>query len=213
MDGSVILHPDVHNPNAVTQHSVDWASLTDADLIAHTRAGQGAAFRELVHRYEPRVAATVIGMLGSGQEAEDVGQETFIRCYKSLDRFRGDASLGTYLTRIAMNLSLNAIKRRKRQRWRFVSRDADTDYTLPEPAFDGNAWDDDKERRRLVHAAIEKLPPKHRAVVVLRMIEGYSTQETADLLDIPLGTVLSRLSRAQSKLKDLLGPYIQTDGR
>ncbi len=213
MDGAVILHPEVHNLNAVTQQPVDWASLSDTELVEQTRAGQEAAFRELVNRYEPRVAATVIGMLGRGQEAEDVGQETFIRCYQSLGRFRGDASLGTYLTRIAMNLSLNAIKRRKRQRWRFVSRDGETDYPLPEPAFDGEAWDDARERRRLVHTAIEKLPPKHRAVVVLRIIEGFSTQETADILDIPLGTVLSRLSRAQSKLKDLLGPYIQADGR
>ena len=96
---------------------------TDHALIDQARAGDEAALRTLIERYEPQVAATVVGMLGPGDEADDVGQETFVRFYQSLDKFRGDAALGTYLTRIAINLSLNALERRKRQRWRFWSRD------------------------------------------------------------------------------------------
>ncbi|MEO0471948.1 MAG: sigma-70 family RNA polymerase sigma factor, partial [Bacteroidota bacterium] len=91
------------------------APKTDIDLIAAVQTGQPEAFRLLVERYQAQVAATVIGMLGKGQEAEDVGQEVFIRFYRSLAQFQAKSALGTYLTRIAINLSLNAIKKRKRQ--------------------------------------------------------------------------------------------------
>ena len=98
---------------------------TDSALIDRARAGDETAFRTLVERYESQVAATVVGMLGPSEEADDVGQETFVRFYQALGKFRGEAALGTYLTRIAMNLSLNAIKRRQKQRWRFWSLDDD----------------------------------------------------------------------------------------
>ena len=87
----------------------------DDELLLRARAGDDRAFRLLVERYEGRVASVVTAMLGAGDEAEDVGQETFIRFYRSLDRFRGEASLGTYLTRIAINLSRNALRRRRRE--------------------------------------------------------------------------------------------------
>ena len=83
--------------------------LADAALIARARAGDGAAFRRLVERSERVVASTGIGMLGPGDDADDVGQETFVQFHRALDRFRGDATLKTYLVRIAMNLSLNAL--------------------------------------------------------------------------------------------------------
>ena len=94
---------------------------SDSALIVRARRGDARAFRTIVERYQEAVARTVIGMLGPGDEADDVGQETFIRLHGSLNRFRGDAGLKTYLTKIAMNLSLNALKRRKRQRGRLVS--------------------------------------------------------------------------------------------
>ena len=87
---------------------------SDLELTRRARDGDDHAFRELVDRYESRVAATVVGMLGPGPDAEDVGQETFIRFHAALGRFRGEAALGTYLTRIAINLSLNASKRRQK---------------------------------------------------------------------------------------------------
>ncbi|MCG8506931.1 MAG: sigma-70 family RNA polymerase sigma factor, partial [Sphingomonadales bacterium] len=86
---------------------------TDADLVAETRNGSHQAFRELVMRYEGTVAATVIGMLGPGSEAEDAGQDVMIRFYQSLDRFEGKSSLKTYITRIAVNQSIDVIRRRK----------------------------------------------------------------------------------------------------
>lgn len=176
----------------------------DTELLAHARSGDHAAFRSLVERYEPVVAGTVQGMLGPGPEAEDVGQETFIRFYRALDSFREDSSLKTYLTRIAINLSLNALKRRRRLRDRFVRSD---EHEFPEPALNGDGHIERAERDSVVRRAIDRLDPKHRAVVVLRMINGYSTKETAELLGLPLGTVLSRLSRGMKHLESLLKPY------
>jgi len=173
---------------------------SDQVLIDRARAGDDRAFRDLVERHEPRVAATVVGMLGSGDEAEDVGQETFIRLYRSLDRFRGESSLGTYLTRIAINLSLTALKKRKRRISRFVSQD-ETERDLPEASWDPRGELERKEDVRRVREAVERLAPNHRAVVVLRMIDGYSTRETSEILGIPGGTVMSRLARAMERLE------------
>ena len=100
------------------------AEPTDEVLLDAAGRGDPRAFQLLVERYEGRVAAVVVSMLGPGPDADDVGQETFIRLYKSIDRFRGDASLGTYITRIAINQSLKALKRRKKWRERFFARDS-----------------------------------------------------------------------------------------
>lgn len=174
---------------------------TDRALIEQARTGDEAALRTLIERYEPQVAAVVVGMLGPGDEADDVGQETFVRFYQSLGEFRGDAALGTYLTRIAINLSLNALARRKR-RWRFWSRD--DEQAPPEPSVDGRDEQATRERRQAVQAALAQLNPAFRAVVLLRMIEGYSTKETAALLAIAEGTVLSRLARGMKQLATIL---------
>lgn len=173
---------------------------TDRELIEAYRDGDEGAFRELVKRYEPRVAATVYGMLGHCQEAEDVGQDTFIRFHNSLDKFRHESSVGTYITRIAINLSLNAIKRRQRRSFLFLSDASDTDFIYEE----AEPYDENKQ---IVRMAIQKLKPDFKAVIVLRLLDGYSTKETAEILDVPVGTVLSRLARAQAKLKKLLSPY------
>lgn len=184
---------------------------TDQALIERAQGGDAEAFGRLVERYEAPVAATVVGMLGPGPDADDVGQEVFIRLYESLDQFRGESSLETYLIRIAINLSLNEAKQQRRWYRRFLSRDEE-ENALPEPPVHGHHVIDSRERRELVHRAIQHLNPKHRAVIVLRLIDGYSTKETADLLDIPEGTVLSRLARAKDKLKMTLTPYIQSTG-
>ena len=180
---------------------------SDAELLAQAREGQQAAFKQLVERYESLVAATAIGMLGKGDDAEDVGQETFIKFYRSLGKFRGDAKIGTYLTRIAINLSLDALRRRKRNKLRFWNYE-EREVLPDELVVQGEKEIDARERKELVQRAIQSLDPKHRAVVVMRMMNGYSTKETAELLGIPLGTVLSRLSRAQEKLKQLLRPFM-----
>ncbi len=148
------------------------------------------------------MAATVIGMLGHCQEAEDIGQETFIRFYQSLDKFRGESSVGTYLTRIAINLSINEIRRRQRCRKFFFSKTDDTTENIP----DTNNPRNQKETKQIVHQALQKLDHKFRTVLVLRLIDGYSTEETAQILNLPVGTILSRLARAQMKLREILKP-------
>ena len=187
---------------------------TDAELIANARAGDDRAFAVLVDRYERAVAATVVGMLGPGDDADDVGQETFIRFHRALGSFRGESSLKTYLVHIAMNLSLNALKRRRRSVLRFVSGDSESDdgdplVDLPEPRVGPEGDVDSKELQLLVRAAVRRLGEKHRSVVVLRLFHEYSTKETAGILGVPEGTVLSRLSRAMKELESLLRPYVR----
>jgi RNA polymerase sigma-70 factor (ECF subfamily) len=183
---------------------------SDEELLRSARGGDDHAFRALVERYQHQVAATVIGMLGPGDEAEDVGQETFIRLYRAMGNYRGEAKLGTYITRIAINLSLKALKRRQTWVRRFVSRD-DEETLVREPVRDGVGDVDARSRAELLHRAVGTLKPEHRAIVVLRMLEGYSTRETAEMLGVPQGTVMSRLSRALKKLEELLGPHVGPD--
>ncbi len=171
-------------------------------LVKAAQSGDREAFRELVTMLESRVASTVIGMLGHCQEAEDVGQETFIRFYKSLGSFRGDAKIETYVTRIAINLSINELKRRQRRFGVFK----DQKYEELENLSSSDNPGLDKETHDMVHWGIQQLPVKYRSVLILRLIDGYSTKETAEILEISLGTVLSRLSRAQKKLKTILEP-------
>lgn len=147
----------------------------------------------------------MIGMLGHTTEAEDVGQETFVRFYQSLNQFRGESKIGTYLTRIAINLSLNEIRRRKRRRNLFFSKNESTIENVP----DTHDLKDQKETNKLVQWGLQKLPPNFQSVIVLRLIDGYSTEETAKILNLPLGTVLSRLARAQKKLKEILTPVFK----
>lgn len=178
-------------------------------LVDRARRGDHDAFRQLVERYEDLVASTVTGMLGPGPEAEDIGQNTFIKFYEALDQYRGEGGVAPYLTRIATNLALNALDRRKRRHKRLTSRDADNYVPEPDPNGTRDIRAFDKEE--LTHQALQELTPKHRSVVVLRIINGYSTKEAAQILDVPVGTVLSRLHRAQKKLKDLLAPYVHND--
>lgn len=185
---------------------------TDADVIAAVKAGDTGAFAILVRRYEPIVAATVIGMMGPTADAEEVGQETMIKLFRSLDQFKGEAKLSTYLTRIAVNASLDALRRRQRGLKRFFS---------PPPETDGANWQDDLpcdsdhgrdfENRQAVEYALMKLKPEFRAVAVLRLMQGLTVEEVSHLLQIPEGTVLSRLSRAKTQLADVLRKELNYD--
>lgn len=173
---------------------------TDERLVMESRTGDFAAFKVLVDRYNSKVAGVVKSMLGDTSEAVDVGQEVFIRFYESIHKFKGEASIGTYLVRIAINLSLNELKKRKRR----------TIFFMPAAAGDkAVAPDNGADLVEIVHYEISRLEPEFRSVVTLRMIEGYSTDETSEILAIPVGTVLSRLSRAQKKLKAVFTNYYQ----
>lgn len=178
----------------------------DIAIIESVKAGNTEAFSIIVNRYRQQVARAVIGMLGNTAEADDVGQEVFIRFYKSIEQYRGESSLGTYLTRIGINLSLNALKKQKKHRifQSFKTNDDNNTNNILEQKAVANDDFSAKDNQELVQLALTHLDPKFRSIIVLRMLEGYSTKETAETLNLPTGTVLSRLSRAQEKLKTKL---------
>lgn len=133
-----------------------------------------------------------------------------MRFYKSVHRFKGESSLGTYLIRIAINLSINELKRRQRRNrfFHFSSEPGIEMESLPAENSLANPSPEQVEQKAIIHQALQKLEPRFRSVIVLRLIDGYSTKETAQILKLPTGTVLSRLARAQMKLKKILGPLL-----
>jgi RNA polymerase sigma-70 factor (ECF subfamily) len=189
--------------NPVAASSAVSASSRDEDLIEAILDGNDGAFRCLVERYQAHVTRTVTGMLGKNQEVDDCVQDVFIRLYGSLGKYRGEAQIKTYVTRIAVNRSLDLL--RKRQRSFFVPWETkeveEVESHAPGPIDNLLTADRQKQLRK----ALDKLAPKHRAVIVLRLIDGMSTSDTADVLGVPYGTVLSRLKRALGRLKHELG--------
>jgi RNA polymerase sigma-70 factor (ECF subfamily) len=176
-------------------------NLEDTHLLHAARAGDKNSFRLLVDKYHAQVAGTVIGMLGSSPEANDIGQETFVRFYQSMNKFRGDSALGTYLTRIAMNLCLNEIRRRKRHSFMRVQA-----WEPDNQSVDGRDIEAARDFGEKTRVAVARLDPGFRAVVVLCWMEERTAREAADILGIPLGTVLSRLHRARQNLRTWLDP-------
>ncbi|MEO5800033.1 MAG: RNA polymerase sigma factor [Gemmatimonadales bacterium] len=178
---------------------------TERGLVAAAALGDEVAVRHLVQEHEGAIATTVTAMLGAGDDAEDVGQETFVRFLRSLPNYRGDAAVRTYLTRIAINLSLDVLARRRRRLgWLRLGTSGDRDE--PTVAAIGPEEIDREDRRRQIRIAVAALDPNHRAVVVLRILEERSTRETAELLGVPEGTVMSRLKRALARLAITLEP-------
>jgi len=178
--------------------------LTDIELVGLSSNGDHSAFAEIVRRHKSAIASTIYGMIGKCDEADDIGQEVFIRFYKTIGNFRGESALSTYLTRIAINLSLNEIKRRKIRRFLSFDKMLDDGVDLPDAGETKYSFDN----KEIVQKAIGKLSVKDRSVIVLRLVDGYTTEETAKILQVPAGTVLSRLSRAQIKLKNILQQYM-----
>ncbi|MEP6834114.1 MAG: RNA polymerase sigma factor [Gemmatimonas sp.] len=184
--------------------------LEERRLLQLAAAGDARAFRSIVQAYASTVAGVITSMLGPGDDADDAGQETFIRLMRALPTFRGDSVLRTFVTRIAMNVSLDALARRKRD-LRFVSLGSTEDTGSGDVhSVDRTADEEEDQRARaqLVQRAVDSLDGKHRAVVVMRLLEQRSTKESAQLLGIPEGTVMSRLTRAMQKLEHILRPVL-----
>jgi RNA polymerase sigma-70 factor, ECF subfamily len=178
------------------------------ELIKATLEGDKQAFGEIVKNYQKMVARTVKGMLGDSVYADDVGQEVFIKLYYSLKEFRGEARLSTYIQKIAVNLTLNEIKRRKRF-FSIFSQKGNNEM------FEYEIADQDNQERRetseIVNKALQAMDPKFRIILTMRMLQGYSTKEVAEILDLPMGTVLSRLSRAQKQIKNILEKSLKNE--
>ncbi len=196
---------DVSLATRVADFESEWSGRPEQELVDTARRGDEQAFREIVRRLEGRVAATVIGMLGPGPEADDVGQEVFVRLYRALPKFRGDSTLASYVTRIAINLCRNEWQRRKRRSNIFVRDESDQSDNVPGPAGDA----DSLPERDLIRRALLQLAAEYREVIVLRLMDGFSTREAAGILDVPEGTVTSRLARGQMKLRAILEPMLK----
>jgi len=173
------------------------ASSDDMELVSQSVQGNMTAFRAIIEKYESMIAKIIISMIGNKDDADDIGQEVFIRFYKSMGNFKGEAKLGTYLARTAINLSLNEIKKRSKRWLTTTSNYNDYDLSSDEEA---NTID----TKNIINLSLAKLEPEFRSVIVLRHIQGFSTKETAEILHIPQGTVLSRLARGQKKLKEII---------
>lgn len=181
-------------------------------LVRQAKGGDFAAFEALVARYERRVYGLARRIVGQAQDAEEVVQQTFLSVIEHLKEFREEARFSTWLTRIATNHALALLRKRAQQRTVALANDrtADNDQGVPHPEFIAQ-WRETpeeiasrRETRRLLDEALEQLDEKYRLVFVLRDVEGLSTKETAEALDISTANVKVRLLRARLMLRERL---------
>jgi RNA polymerase sigma-70 factor (ECF subfamily) len=190
----------------------------EAALVQRLRRGDGAAFEELLRAHTGRLLAVARRLLGNEEDARDVVQDAFLFAFRSVDRFDGQATLGTWLHRIVVNAALTRLRSRRRRPERPI------EDLLPTFLEDGHAarpprdWGEpfaalqQEETRAAVRRHIEELPEDYRVVLLLRDIEGLDTDETARLLGLTGGAVKTRLHRARQALRTLLEPEFCEDG-
>jgi len=186
---------------------------SDLELLRRARSGQWEAFEELVTRFEPRVFGVTRRILQQQQDAEDATQQTFLSVMEHMDRFREEASVATWILRIATNHALKILRKRRGLTTVPLEPQADSsgdEEGLRRPDFIAQ-WRDDPadlveqaEVMRLLRKALEELDEKYRTVFVLRDIQELSTQETADFLEISISNVKVRLLRARLQLRERL---------
>ncbi len=182
----------------------------DEELVAQAQAGDERAFAELVHHHESRVYTLALKMLPSSADADDVLQETFISAYRGLKNFRGESSFATWLYRIAYNATLMKLRTTHRSVSFDETLDGD-DLEMPRELTD---WTHDpeaellnSETREVMQAAVDALSPALRSVFGLRDLDGLSTEETAEVLDVSKEVVKTRLHRARLFLREKLTEY------
>jgi len=185
--------------------------IDDKVLVERAARGDGIAFSELVNRHYEKAVRVSFGMLKDRFDAEDVAQEAFARVYRKLESFEGQSAFSTWLYRIVVNLSIDSLRKRKRQR----RADVDDEMTREALRSDEELWPvfdqadpmlsvERRELRARLDAAFAELPEIHRAVLVLREVQGLSYEEIADALEIKKGTVMSRLFHARKAMQKLL---------
>jgi RNA polymerase sigma-70 factor, ECF subfamily len=197
----------------VSNHRVSEENLSDHALIEATKNGDEAAFAVIMGRYRNPITNYLYRFLNDYEEAVDLAQETFVRVYFAIDRYHTEYAFSTYIYRIATNLAISEIRKRKRRTILSLTglfqSDAD-DNTEFQPADDKALPDKDlidDEQGRVIARAIATLPPKYRVPVILRDVEGKTYDEIAEILDLGLGTTKSRISRARALLKEKLRNY------
>lgn len=205
-----LLFATARSPTAVADPS------SDHSLLEATRAGDEAAFAELVRRYRNQITNFIYRFLNDYETAVDLAQETFVRVYCAADRYQTSYAFSTYIYRIATNLAISELRRRNRRRTISLSSFfqsgekaggvSELDPADPQPLQDIVLVEE--ERSAAVARAIATLPEKYRAPLVLRDVEGRSYEEIAHILDLSEGTVKSRINRGRAFLRDKLRIYL-----
>ena len=197
-------------------------NIDDSALVRQSQGGDITAMERLIIKYQNRIFNVVLKMCGNSDDAAELTQETFVKVIESIGKFKGRSSFYTWLFRIAVNLTLNYCQRHART----ATRSLDADNTEPDGTADPLLRDflsDDRvadpamvaQSRELCDLAMDallKLEEPQRAVIVLRDIESMNYTEIADVLNIELGTVRSRLSRARSNLREILEAMVNEGG-
>jgi RNA polymerase sigma-70 factor (ECF subfamily) len=190
---------------------------SDETLIQRILDGDAYAFEQLVERYQQKVFNIAFRMSGNHEDALDLSQESFLRAYRALHRFKGQSAFSTWLFRIVNNTCIDALRKRKRQPLVVMSTDSsieteEGEYQIEFPAPEGENPEEqtlNKELREQVQLALSRLSEEHRLALVLRDIEGYSYEEIAELLELNIGTVKSRINRARVAIREEIGSMEQ----
>ncbi len=192
----------------------------DLLLVKRVRSGDQRAFRTLVERYQRKVYAVALGMLKDKEEAMDVSQEAFVKVYKYLDHFKGDSSFYTWLYRITTNICIDVLRKRGGSRGEDVEFDESLAMDTSEAQIGalGTRLGTNPQKSALrkelaekIQEALEQVPEKHRAILLLREVEGMSYEDLSRTLEIPKGTVMSRLFHARAKVQKILSEYLELD--
>jgi len=179
------------------------SSTNDQQLIQQVLAGRVESFGLLVQRYQDRLFNGMVPILRSEPEAEDIVQEAFVLAFTKLDSFQGNSAFFTWLYRIAYNLAISRLRRRRGG----VSLDSQrekTGFDLPDVSASPSSNLEQQERIELVHEALGKLSEEHRSILVLREMQELDYEAISEILDLPIGTVRSRLHRAREQLREQL---------
>ncbi len=180
-------------------------AVDERDLIARSCAGDLDAFDSLVRAHQERIYNLAYRLTGNREDATDAAQEAFVRAYQALPRFRQASAFSTWLYRIATNAALDLVRRRPAI--------PPVELTADHPARDDpEAEAQRRETHRRVHAALGHLPPEYRAAVVLRDLQGLEYEEVARVLQVPIGTVRSRISRGREALRAQLTDLVAAEG-
>lgn len=192
----------------------------DRELVERIQDGDELAFKELFDRYHRRAFAVAFGVVKNKQDALDIVQDAFIKVHRHIGNFQGSSSFYTWLYRIVMNLSIDHVRRNKKGKDLDyddkVGRDTGTvagDGTMLPSILDGNPGKTvlRRELSEAIQSALQELPDYHRAVILLREVEGLSYEEMAKVLEVPKGTIMSRLFHARKKMQAALSTYLAGD--
>ena len=182
----------------------------DALLVDRARRGDNAAFEMLVVKYQRRIERLIARMVRDADLVQDVAQETFIRAYRAMPQFRGESAFYTWLYRIAFNTAISSARRKKTHASIEQCRESVGLEPLGRDEAPTEGIERD-ERAVQVRSALASLPHDYRVVVVLREIDGCDYEQISEILDVPVGTVRSRLHRARLQLKDHLKAAMQIE--